>query len=198
MQDDVRRTNKERSETMRAALIAAARDLFVQQGFAATGTPDIATAAGVTRGALYHHFADKTALFHAVIVAEAEAVADAIRDRDDAALAPEDALIRGGDAFLAAMQVPGRTRLMLREAPAVLGLGRLAEIDAATGGSTLVEGLATALPQGVPVPQLAALLSAAFDRAALAIDAGDDACPWRAALVQMIGGILHSGRKNPA
>jgi AcrR family transcriptional regulator len=198
MQDGLRRTNKERSETMRAALVTTARELFVVQGFAATGTPEIAAKAGVTRGALYHHFADKTALFDAVIVAEARAVATAIRMVDTSTLTEKGALIHGGEAFLAAMKVPGRARLLLREAPAVLGLARLAEIDGATGGSTLVEGLAATLPQSAPVLQLAALLSAAFDRAALAIDLGDDAGPWRAALQQIISGIVQTAKENPA
>jgi AcrR family transcriptional regulator len=190
MQDDVRRTNKERSDTMRAALLSAARALFVQNGFAATGTPEIVAAAGVTRGALYHHFADKTALFDAVILAEAQAIAASVRAADFAGLTATEALIRGGEAFLAAMRVPGRTRLMLVDAPGVLGLARLADIDAATGGGTLVEGLTAALPPDAPITQFAALLSAAFDRAALAIDAGEDAAAWHQALAELIAGLI--------
>jgi AcrR family transcriptional regulator len=190
MQVESRRTNKERSLSTRAALIAAARGLFVERGFAATGTPEIVAAAGVTRGALYHHFADKDALFKAVVLAEAEAVAAAIRSADFSGLSPMDALIRGGSAFLAAMQLPGRTRLMLIDAPAVLPRPVLDEIDALTGGATLVEGLAAALPSDAPIDELAALLSAAFDRAALAIDAGQDPAQWRVALAALMVGLV--------
>src|SRR5579859_1901494 len=65
----VRRTQAGRSAATRDALIAAARPLFAGQGFADVPTDAIVAAAGVTRGALYHQFADKTALFAAVLEA---------------------------------------------------------------------------------------------------------------------------------
>jgi AcrR family transcriptional regulator len=188
MQEAVRRTQKERSETMRAALIAAGRVLFVRDGFAATGTPEIVAAAGVTRGALYHHFADKEALFEAVIRAEAEAVAQEIEAADFEGLDPVEALIRGGRAFLAAMAAPGRARLMLVEAPGVLAPGVLADIDSLTGGRTL-EAALTAAGLERPGP-VAALLSAAHDRAALAIERGEPPGPWTEALERLVRGAV--------
>jgi AcrR family transcriptional regulator len=188
MMEVARRTQRERSDTMRAALLRSGRALFMRQGYTATGTPEIVATAGVTRGALYHHFADKTDLFAAVIRAEASAVADAIEEAEFAGLSPVETLVQGGEAYLAAMRAPGRTRLMLIEAPAVLPPDMLAEIDAATGGRTLAEGLAAA---GVvdPAP-LAALLSAAYERAALAIDQGAAPGPWRLALERLVRGAL--------
>jgi AcrR family transcriptional regulator len=188
MQDAPRRTQKDRSDTMRATLIRTGRKLFIENGFSATGTPEIVATAGVTRGALYHHFADKEALFAAVIRAEAEAVATEIESVGFEDLSPVQALIRGGEAFLAAMRVPGRARLMLVEAPAALAPETLAEIDAATGGQTLVVGLAAA---GVKdAGPLAALLSAAYDRAALAIDRGEAPGPWHSAVEQLVRGCV--------
>lgn len=188
MLEATRRTQKERSDTMRAALLRSGRALFVRQGFAATGTPEIVASAGVTRGALYHHFADKTALFAAVIRAEASAVAAAIEAAEYGGMSPTETLVQGGEAYLAAMRAPGRTRLMLVEAPAVLPPELLAEIDTSTGGRTLAEGLAAA---GIADPgPLAALLSAAYERAALAIDQGAAPGPWRVALERLVRGVL--------
>ncbi|MCU0903268.1 MAG: TetR/AcrR family transcriptional regulator [Tabrizicola sp.] len=173
---------------MRAALISAGRKLFIDKGFAATGTPEIVAAAGVTRGALYHHFADKQELFTVVVRAEAEAIAQAIESSGKSGLRSAEALIRGGEAFLSAMREPGRARLMLVEAPAALLPETLAEIDAATGGRTLEEALRAA---GAPQPAaLAVLLSAAYDRAALAIDRGDPPDAWHEALRRLVTGIL--------
>ncbi|MGQ0565487.1 MAG: TetR/AcrR family transcriptional regulator [Gemmobacter sp.] len=197
MQEVKPRTQAERTDATRAALIAAARALFVSKGFADTGTPEIVAAAGVTRGALYHHFADKTDLFAAVIRAEAQAISDAIRTADLARADPIEALIRGGRAFLAALAAPGRVRLMLVDAPSVLGHDRMAEIDAGSGAVTLEEGLSAAMAAGAmpkgPVAPLAQALSAAYDRAALALAAGGDPAGWDTALARLIGGLRAAG-----
>jgi AcrR family transcriptional regulator len=171
-----RRSNKERSEATRTALITAARGLFVEKSYAETSTPDIVEAAGVTRGALYHHFPDKQALFRAVVEAESAAVAEEIERAAPQDLPPLEALLKGGEAFLAAMREPGRTRLLLLDGPAVLGRAEMDEIDMRHGGRTLREGLAAATRAGairpLPADALATILSAAYDRAALAIEAG--------------------------
>ena len=73
-----RRTQAERRAETRARLLAAARELFVEQGFAETGTPELVSKAGVTRGALYHHFMDKTDLFRALARQEAQAIGTTI------------------------------------------------------------------------------------------------------------------------
>ncbi|MFP2927996.1 TetR/AcrR family transcriptional regulator, partial [Pyxidicoccus sp. 3LG] len=113
----------------RGDLIQAARRLFTEQSYAATSTPEIADAAGVTRGALYHHFEDKQALFRAVVEQESLAVAEEIERATPAALSVRKALVAGGDAYLAAMAVPGRTRLLLLDG----GGARRAEMDAIDG-----------------------------------------------------------------
>ncbi|WP_431111922.1 TetR/AcrR family transcriptional regulator [Variovorax paradoxus] len=171
------RTNRERTEATRLALIDAARALFVSKGYGETSTPEIAVAAGITRGALYHHFIDKRDLFRQVLVREAETVAADIEAATPRQLTPREALLQGSKAYLDAMAAPGRTRLLLIEGPAVLGLEEVMAIDAATSANSLRQGLENArLGKGeVSLDALARLLSAAFDRAALEIDAGANA-----------------------
>lgn len=192
-QKKARRPNRDRSEATQADLLAAARKLFTERSYAGTGTPEIATAAGVTRGALYHHFADKRALFLGVVEQEAAAVADEIERAAPPSLPPREALIAGGEAYLAAMRAPGRTRLLLLDGPAVLGRAVMDEIDGRHGARTLREGLVAAMEAGamakLPADALTALLAAAFDRAALAIDAGQPAADYRKALTGLIDGL---------
>lgn len=197
MQEAGRRSNKDRSDTTRAALIAAGRELFVSRGYAETGTPELVAEAGVTRGALYHHFADKRALFRAVVEAESAAVAHEIESAARPGLSPLKALSKGGAAFLEAMRVPGRTQLLLVDAAAVLGREELDAIDTRHGGRTLREGLAAAMQAGalpkLPLAATAQLLSAAYDRAALAIAAGADPGEWRKLIDTVLAGLAAPG-----
>ena len=173
MQEE-RRTQEERRETTRRALVSAARQQFAELGYAATNTPSIATASGVTRGALYHHFADKQALFEAVVEEEHALLALAINaaSAGDDEPGPIRALLAGGDAYLAAMQDPGRRRILLIDAPAVIAREKLDAIHARFGLKTLIDGVGAAMSAGairdLPVMPLAQLLDALFDRAALA------------------------------
>ncbi|WP_245749610.1 TetR/AcrR family transcriptional regulator [Palleronia marisminoris] len=171
-----RRTQAERRSATRAQLMDAARALFVAKGYADTGTPEIVAAAGVTRGALYHHFADKADLFRAVCAREAEVVGkvidDATRDLDD----PAQAIRVGSVAYFDAMSVPGRSRLLLLDVPAVLGRDEATGLTLGEGRAQLREGLADALPDagGGELEAMTDILSAAFDRTALAIAEGAD------------------------
>lgn len=197
MQEAGRRSNKDRSDTTRAALIAAGRKLFVSRGYAETGTPELVAEAGVTRGALYHHFADKRALFRAVVEVESAAVAREIESAARPGLAPLKALSRGGAAFLEAMREPGRTQLLLIDAAAVLGREELDAIDARHGGRTLREGLAAAIQAGalpkLPLAATAQLLGAAYDRAALAIAAGAEPGEWHKLIDAVVAGLATPG-----
>ena len=191
--ETIRRSNRDRTEATRADLIAAARNLFIEKPYAETGTPEIVAAAGVTRGALYHHFADKQALFAAVVEQEAAVVAQEIDRASPPSLFARDALVAGSDAYLAAMRLPGRTRLLLLDGPAVLGRAAMDAIDNRHGNRSLREGLVAAMREQslirLPVDALTALLAAAFDRAALAVEAGASAEDYRVVLMALIDGL---------
>lgn len=180
-----RRSNAERSQETRRALLEAGRALFVENGFQGTSTPDVVARAGVTRGALYHHFADKLALFRAVIEAEGAAVAceiaEGARGSDDAL----KALRRGAKAYFKAMGDRARARLMLVEGPAALGPEEMRRIDLDTGGRELRLGLSEALTGQVTKAEIEAradLISAMFDRAALACANGSPKAAYERAM----------------
>lgn len=187
-----RRTNRQRSDETRSALLAAARRLFIEQGYADTSTPQVVVEAGVSRGALYHQFDDKQALFRAVVSAEAEAVADAINATALSHREPRAKLLAGVHAYLRAMRQPGRCKLLLVEAPVVLGSAEMREIDLLNGGRTLTVGLQDVLPaaESDQLAALADMLSAAFDRAALAIEQGAEATRYDDAVVTMLQAVV--------
>lgn len=189
-----RRSNRDRSDATRAALLEAARALFIDKPYGEIGTPEIVKKAGVTRGALYHHFADKQALFAAVVDAEAAAVARDIMQSSPEGTAPDNALLAGGQAYLDAMAVPGRTRLLLIDAPAVLGHAEAKAIDMCHSAATLRDGLAMAIGAGMlpdlPLDPLTGMISAAFDQAALDIEAGGSRAEWEQVLGRMFAGLL--------
>ena len=190
-----RRSNADRSQTMRDALVAAGRELFTGKGYAETSTPEIVAAANVTRGALYHHFEDKAALFRAVIVAESERVAEHINRATMDCTSAAQALDTGTDAYLDAMTEPGRTRLLLIDGPAVLGHDAMDQIDRETAGGTIVAGLSAALGRepDAQMEALGRLLSAAFERAALDIAAGGESAIYRAELKRMLAEACSRG-----
>ncbi|MGX9295912.1 TetR/AcrR family transcriptional regulator [Tsukamurella paurometabola] len=175
-----RRTQAERTAATRAALIAAARTLFAERGYAGVGTQAIVEAAGVTRGALYHQFGDKRGLFEAVFDAvEEETVSSAARAVLAAGdLDPVDSMLLAVDTFLEAIAAPGITRITMIDAPAVLGW----EGWRARGekyGLAVIEGLVTrAVEQGWMAPQpvrpLAHVILGMLDESALYVTRADD------------------------
>ncbi len=191
-----RRSNSDRSAQMRARLVTSARDLFVKNGYAETSTPMLVETAGVTRGALYHHFPDKQAIFHAVVDAGAAAVALAIENEDAPSLSAQERLFAGASAYMRAMQVPGRVRLLLIEGPAVLGMAEMREIEARHGDETLRIGLEEALAEStainLPITPLTSLLSALFERAAMDVAAGADEADVLVVIQAVLRGVLVS------
>lgn len=170
-----RRTQAERNAATRGALVAAARPLFAERGFAAVGTPEIARAAGVTRGALYHQFADKTALFAAVAEAVEAGVTQQIID-DVATAAPRDpaaALHVAVDAWFGACENPEARRVLLLDAPVVLGWDGFRDLALQYGLGLTEQLLQAAIDAGqliaLPVRPFAHVLVGALQEAALVI-----------------------------
>jgi AcrR family transcriptional regulator len=193
---DNRRTQAERSATTREALVAAGRSLFAGRAFADVGTEEIVRTAGVSRGALYHHFADKTELYAAVFEAvEAEVIGRIGGDGANAQLADPLAAMRlGAGIWLDACAEPEVHRIALVDAPAVLGQARWREIGSHYGMG-LVQGLlAQAIQAGrippQPVEPLAHLLLGALREGALYLAVAADPVQARqevgAALDRMI------------
>ena len=132
----------------RAALVAAGRRLFGRDGFAATSVEDLAREARVTTGALYHHFANKTALFETVFEGvHAEVLQASVRAAAGASDALE-ALSRGFEAFLDAVLEPDVQQILVTDAPAVLGLPRFTELDERYAVTEIVAALQAATAAG--------------------------------------------------
>lgn len=154
----------------RSQLVAVARRLFAEKGYAATATEEIVVAAGVTRGALYYHFRDKQDLFRAVLVA----VEDELHERVTAVVMAEpemwDGLLAGCAAFLDAARDPAVRQIALVDAPAVLGWDEWREV----GGRARFEFFALAFEwliragdvPDVPVAPLAHVLIGALNEGA--------------------------------
>lgn len=173
------KTNAEYSAATRAKLMAAARREFARAGFAKTGTERIVKVAKVTRGALYHHYADKRALFEAVFVELSAELVRRIEARAVAADDPFEALVAGCDAWLDACLDPEVRQIALLDAPAVLGWRRWSEIDAQHGTRSLRAGIDACLQARVLVrvdgSALTRLLAGALNDVALQLAAAQDA-----------------------
>lgn len=194
-----RRKNIDRTQETRSALVGVARTLFFEKGYAATGTPEVVEMAGVTRGALYHHFKDKKALFKAVAEAEASNIAQEIEASSIDAANSADALLDGARAYFQAMRQPGRIRLLLIEGPAVLGPEDMRQIDLDTGGRELRIGLKEAMGTGVTAEEVdiyADLISAMFDRAALACNGQPDRKAYENVLAALLSSLTNT-RSQP-
>lgn len=131
----------------RSHLVAVGRKLFGKQGYADTATEDIVHAAGVTRGALYHQFEDKTALFAAVFEDVARDVLAAIEREAGKSRTAIDALKAGSIAFLDTATNPAIKRVYLIDAPSVLGWAHWRAIDAKLGMASLREGIEAVLAE---------------------------------------------------
>jgi AcrR family transcriptional regulator len=155
-----------------------ARELFAEHGYSGVGTEEIVAQANVTRGALYHHFADKKDLFRAVHEELEQELVASIGEQIAGVEDPWELVVTGVRAFLDACTDPALRRIALLDAPAVLGWEEWREIDARYGLGLVSFGLRNAMDRGVfreqEVTPLAHLLIGAMTEAALMVANADD------------------------
>jgi len=194
----------DQSARTRQRLISVAREQFAEHGYAQAATEEIVQQAGVTRGALYHHFDDKRSLFEAVYTE----LQDELRDRIlQAAGPPESASIwarihRGTHEYLDHYLDPGVQRIILVDAPSVLGWARLRELDENYALGLLRGALTTARNQGTLAGDadpdvLAHLVIGSISEASHIIASADDAPAARAEVGADLDRILQSLQTPP-
>jgi|SRR4051812_16674006 AcrR family transcriptional regulator len=143
----------QQSEATRAKLLRVGRDLFARRGFAGVATEEIVRRAGVTRGALYHHFRDKRDLFAAVVEQVEQEVLERVAE---AALTESDAWEQQRAAIGAYLDVcleRDVQRIVLVDAPSVLGIEAWREIEAKYGLALVQAGLQSLIDAGYMEPQ---------------------------------------------
>jgi AcrR family transcriptional regulator len=203
----MRRTQAERSAATQRALLTAARRLWGERGYAEVGTPEIAEAAGVTRGAMYHQYADKAALLRAVVEAmDAEIIA---RLQSAVAAAqpetPADTMHAMANAWLDIAGEPEVRQLMLLDAPSVIGWAEYREMSQQNSVVAAEELLNAAIEAGQLRPQplrpLALVLLGALDEAAMYLARADDPGQARedvrAVIRDLIDGLLTGSARRP-
>ncbi len=185
------------AQATRDALVQAALELFTKRGYAAVGTEEIVARAKVTRGALYHHFADKRDLFRAVFERVEGELMERIGARMEAGDDPWELMLAGMRSFLDACEEPAVKQISLTDAPAVLGWQEWREIDNRHGLGLTRAALQGAVDAGVMRPiavePMAHLFVAALSEAAFVIAYSDHPRKARAeveeALIQLIEGL---------
>jgi AcrR family transcriptional regulator len=192
---NVKRTQVERSEATRAALIRAARELFGERGYGDVGTEEIVGRAGVTRGALYHQFDDKRDLFRAVVVSlEEQVIARVALEATTGAATAGDVLRKVVGAWLDVCEDPVVNRVLLLDAPGVLGWEEWRAIGEQFGLGTAMALLGQAMDEGSiarqPVRPLAHVVIGALDEAALYVARAEDRATARAEMDAVLARII--------
>lgn len=187
----------EHSEETRQALLAAARQLFAEKGYAKTSTKEIVQRARVTRGALYHHFRDKRELFETIFEDVEREFAQKIAAASMAESEVWEQLRAGVQAFFDSCLEPSIQRIVLLDAPSVLGWQKWREIDAKYGFGLLHNALKSAMDAGAieeqPVAPLAHMLLGALNEGAMLLAQAEDRNATRAqvgaTMERMLGGL---------
>jgi AcrR family transcriptional regulator len=170
-------TQQQRTEQTTKALVEAARELFAEDGYAATSLDAVVAKAAVTKGALYHHFSGKRELFAAVFAEEQRRLVDATMDAARRKQDPWEAFEAGSAAFVEACQEPGAQRIFLLDAPSALGWETIRRLE--SGSLELMKlGINNAIEAGSikprPIEPLAHLLFGALCESAMVVARAPD------------------------
>src|SRR5215831_14267596 len=187
-----------RSEATRRQLVTTARTLFGGRGYAGVGTEEIVRAAGVTRGALYHQFRDKADLFAAVAEQVEAEIVHRVAEGAAAATGPVEELRTGMRLFLDACAEPEVERIILLDAPAVLGWEAWRDLAGRYGLGLVQIVLQAAIDAGAIIPQpvvpLAHVLIGALNESALYVARAEDRPAAREQCVAILDRILRGLR----
>jgi AcrR family transcriptional regulator len=192
----VRRTQADRSAATRQALVAAGRRLFAAQGFADVSTDAIAAEAGVTRGALYHQFADKLALFDAVVDAVEGDIAGRLAEHVAASgvTDPVEGIRLAVRLWLEICVEPESHRVALLDGPSVLGWARWREVCQrhvfGLAQALLSNGMETGRIRQQPLRPLAHVFMGASDEAALYVAEAADRVQARAEMIEVLDQLI--------
>jgi AcrR family transcriptional regulator len=187
----------EQSEATRSALLRVARRFFAERGYAAAPTEEIVHAAGVTRGALYHHFRDKRDLFEATYCSLQDELGPLLSRafQDAAEQGPWAQLKAGVHAYLDYFMDPAVQRIMLIDAPVVLGWERWREIESKFTLGRLDGALTFLRDEGElgvaqPIEVIAHLLMGLINEASMVISGADDPATARAQAGELVDHVL--------
>ncbi len=184
----------DRADATRARLIATGRRLFAERGYANVPAQEIVREAGVTRGALYHHFDDKRELFAAVLEEVEGELVQALGERALGQTDPVAVLRVGCSAWLDACLEPEVQQIVLRDAPSVLGWEQWRALGDRYGLGLLRAALEAAMEAGAlrkqPATPLAHVLLAVLDEAAMVVVRSDDVQASRAEMGQTLDGLI--------
>jgi AcrR family transcriptional regulator len=168
----------ERREATRKAVVKAARECFARQGFDATTMEGIAEAIGMAKGAVYHHFPSKEAVFEAAFEDVLLDLADQLRAATRGQVDWLKVMVIGTRAYFEAFAQRGLARILLYDGPAVLGWARWREIDKRIFGHFIREPLSRAMANGTiarrQLEPLAGLVVGAITEAAMACSISSD------------------------
>lgn len=166
-----RNLNEARSLATRRKLLDVGRKLFADKGFAGVSAEELVAGAGLTRGALYHHFNGKAGLFAGVYEMLQQEMAAAVEKKVAGEPGPWQELTAGIDAYLSACEDPALQRIFFVDGPAVLGWAACREMDARHAMALLERGIADAVRSGemdpLPLRPLMLLLAGALREAGM-------------------------------